>query len=110
MSANTRDSIRAAVFGQKPKSELVTFAGTQLEIRQPPIGAIINGSPDDRQAMITKMLMDYCFVPGTDDKVFEAADRESILAMPFNQDWTALQEAIVRLTNLDKELTDQAKN
>lgn len=110
MSALTRDAIRSAVFNQSAKKEVVTFAGIEIELRQPPIGAILMQNTDDRKSLMVKMLIDYCYVPDTEERVFEDTDKEMIMAMPFNKDWTTLQNAISRLTDIDAEVSKQSKN
>ncbi len=47
------------------------------------------------------MLVRYCYVPGTDERVFDPADVDAILAFPFGPDFVKIQEAITELTGLD---------
>lgn len=101
-----RNAIRAAIFNQSVRSKIVQFAGVDVEIRQPAIGAVldIHGGQINQADMATRMLLDYCFVPGTNEKVFEPADAEAIHAMPFNADWTNLTSEINALTGIEAAL------
>lgn len=97
-----RDSIRAAVFGIKQRTKIVVVAGVKVELRQPCVADILVNSDEgtERRQTIVRMLVDYCFVPGTDIKVFEREDAEAILAIPFGKDWQELNSAINELSDL----------
>lgn len=111
----TRQELREKIFSEansKPKSEVITFFGEQIEIRQPPVGAILDmrsvDSLDTKERMI-RMIVEYAVVPGTDEKVFDTADVEQFLSMPYGPDFNAVSQAIGRLTDLDLEVKDAAK-
>lgn len=109
-SSQKRDSIRAAILGLKPRSKTISVAGVTIELRQPPIGEVLAGESTKRVDVISKMLTDYCYVPGTDEKVFDAADVEGILALPFNGEYNKLQAAISELTNLDSVIESEGND
>lgn len=81
-----RDKIRESIFTAKPKSEVFPFFGNDIEIRQPQLGVILGVRQDDQEAQITKMLTDYTYVPGTEEKVFSPEDAEALLTIPFGAD------------------------
>lgn len=98
----SRDAIRAALFNQKPRTIEVTAAGVKLEMRQPSINEMLSLLDiEDKKAQIVFFLIQYCYVPGTNEKVFEPSDQESLLAMPSNATWARLQAAFSELTDLD---------
>lgn len=106
----SRDAIRAKIFAAKPlkREEMVLF-GAKVEIRQPTLGVILEAQQKgDRKEALLDLLMDYCFVPGTDDKVFEPADVEGLKKLPMQSDITRLNEVIARLTDID--ITGATKN
>lgn len=115
MSANLRDQLRGAIFNSensKPKSKVIEFFGQQIEVRQPPVGALMDmreGAKDrDSKEQLIAMLMNWVFVPGTDEKLFEPADQDQLLAMPFGTDFTRVSNAVTELTDvniLNKEAT-----
>ena len=108
---SVRDDIRTACFNQPFKSKIITFAGAQIELRQPPVGALLDSElTSDKKVMAAKMLCDYCFVPGTNDKVFDETDKDSIAQMPFNKEWQTLQSAISELTDLDSIADKEGKD
>lgn len=98
-ATSLRDSIRATVFASKPKSVLVSVGEDQIEVRQPLVGQMIDSmdSPSTRHRM-ARMLIMSCFVPGTNDPVFEEADFDSLMALPatgiYSQLITAVEENI----------------
>jgi hypothetical protein len=49
------------------------------------------------------MLMHYSYVPGTEDKVFEPADEDSIRELPFGPDLQRLFTAVNKLLGMDTE-------
>jgi hypothetical protein len=113
-SVSKRDAIRAAFFNQKIQAKTVTVAGIAMEIRQPAVGDImmmqVPEGMDSRKYAAAKVLCDYCYVPGTDEKVFDQADIESILAVPFSGDWVKLQTEIDSLTDIMSQLETATKN
>jgi hypothetical protein len=113
-TVSQRDAIRAAFFNQKVQAKTVTIAGVTIEIRQPAVGDImmmqVPEGMDSRKYAAAKVLCDYCYVPGTNEKVFDQADIESILAVPFSGDWVKLQTEIDSLTDIMSQLETAAKN
>lgn len=98
----TRDAIRSAAFGTKPESETITIFGQKVEVRQPDVGTIVDAqSAEDRKDMIVNMLINYTYVPGTNEHIFTWEDKNSILAMPVGRWFNQLNEAINRLTDID---------
>lgn len=99
----TRDELRAKLFSAKKyKSEIITLFGAEIEIRQPSLGGILEQQEsEDRKAGLINSLTRFCYVPGTDELVFELGDAEAILNMPFGDDVVALNKAIENLTGID---------
>lgn len=105
MSTPERDAIRAAFFNLKPVHKLIEFNGMEMELRQPPMEAVmLAAEKEDRKATLTYMLINYCYVPGTEEKVFEAADADAIGQVPFGKDWINLSTAIADLTSVDMSI------
>ncbi len=100
----TRDEIRAKLLGKTPlaESKMISLYGIEIELRQPTLEAILKSRDiDDNVARAVDMIIEYAYVPGTDDHVFETADREMILRWPFGKDLQTLNEAIADLTGVD---------
>ena len=100
----TRDELRAALIGKKHKgnTELVTLFGVEIELRQPTLATILEArGEDDEKTRTTDVFINYSYVPGTDEKVFEDTDRETILNWPFNEDLIEVQVVIAKLTGVD---------
>ena len=101
---NDRTSIRTAIFAGKAKVLLVTAFGVDLELRQPSMGELLDlqDLPDQKSRVVASLIR-YCFVPGTKEKVFDEADRDSILALPFDENFVKINDAIAELTGIDLE-------
>ena len=100
----TREQIRDQLLGHAPKAatKILTLFGIEVELRQPMLGAILDAQEtESNRERSAAMIIQYAFVPGTDERVFEPADREMILKWPFNEDVIALQEAIIELSGVD---------
>jgi hypothetical protein len=103
-----RDKLRAKVLATRtPTTKIIKFFGENIEIRQPNLAAILEARDStERESALINILMMYAYVPGTDEKIFEEADKDSLLALPFGGDFVALTEAMQELTNvnfLDRE-------
>jgi hypothetical protein len=99
----TRDDIRSKIFSPKKlKSKVVNFFGTEIEIRQSRLSDIVSAAAkEDREGAVIDQLIDSAYIPGTDTKVFDDADRDSLLQLPFGNDFMAVNQAILELTQVN---------
>ena len=102
-SNKTRDQLRSQIFSAaKPASKTFTFFGAEIELRQPTMGVIMEAQKiEDRARAAALMVVRYAYVPGTEEKVFDEADVDTILSMPFGKDLRTLNETITELTGVD---------
>lgn len=117
MSQNTRDAIRAAIFAgtnMKPKSKVIDFFGQSIEIKQLNLDTVLsmrtNDENADTKSRMVQMVVLYAFVPGTEERVFEDTDRDTLLQLPFGPDFQRLQNTITELTNVNLATEDAEKN
>ena len=99
-----RNTLRQRLIGETPayESKIVGLFGMKVEVRQPTFDAIINAREiDDARQRSVSMIIKYCYVPDTDELIFNEMDFEAILKWPWGKDMTALQTAITDLTHLD---------
>ena len=108
LPVSNRDTIRNAILtGRVAKTLLVTAFGIELEMRQPSLGDILDlQDMESTKERVIQSLINYCYVPGTKEKVFDVADNDILAALPFDDNFTAIQEAIADLTGVD---VDNAK-
>ena len=102
--ANTlRDTIRAKIFETRELKKIeLEFFGTKIEMRQMKLADILKAqSTEDRESAIIDMLVEYCYVPGTDEKVFEAADADSLKELPFDSNFQRASKAMEELTEVN---------
>ena len=102
----TRDQLRKALLGTapKPESKIIEMFGVDLELRQPSLGSIMKARDEtDQVTRAVDMIIEYAYVPGTDEHVFEFTDRDVIKNWPFGKDLTRLNAAIAELTGVDIE-------
>ena len=106
----TREEIRNAILsGKAVKKEIVNAFGVEIVLRQPSIGGILSMQDgEDKGNMVAQSLIKYCYVPGTEDKVFDEADADVILGLPFDEDFQKIQDGINKLMdiNVDAEKKD----
>lgn len=113
-----RDQMRAATLGSKNvfKSEILTHKGLKFEIRQPSI----RGRQELRKRLIDQegtfdvfdalvwMVILYTFVPGTNERVFDEEDYDTIVAHPTGGYMETFSLTAAEFMNMDPE--DIAKN
>lgn len=101
--SDARNQLRAKLLQTRvPKKKLITFFGEQIELRQPSLGDILDvRDEEDRSKAMIRTLVQYAYVPGTDERVFEDGDEDSLRAQPWGADFNVLAEAIKDLTNVN---------
>ena len=102
--SEARKELRARLIGDRhdPDSKVVSLFGVEIELRQPTLLAILEAREhDDEKTRTTDVFLKYAFVPGTDELIFEEADRDTILNWPFTEELLAVQTTIADLTGID---------
>lgn len=108
-----RDSIRAKIVGSTPKaaSLILEVFDVRIEMRQPSLEEVLGKEIEgDMKAQTAFFVINYCYVPGTDIKIFEPADKPQILKWPFGKDYLKVQEAINDLMGIDIAAEETALN
>jgi hypothetical protein len=108
----SRDQIRAAIFAEKVKSQIVTLPnGIEVEVRQPKAGEMLDAiAEQDLKKRMARTLMSSCYIPGTNEKLFELADYDSLMQLPHNG---GSYEALLNAANtfvLDTQVQEARKN
>ena len=106
----TRDELRAILIGNKvkPEFELITIFGVEVEFRQPSFGDLMKVREiGDEGTRAVEMIIQYAYVPGTNDRVFEDSDRDIILGWPFGKDLVKVNSVIAKLTGIDIEAIEE---
>ena len=102
---SSRDDIRAAMLGAKPKSAIVEVFGQKVEIRQAKVGEVLGGQEADekidRATAFAHLLVRFCYVPGTKDRVFDETDIEALKSLPLGEELSKLQAAVNDLMGLN---------
>jgi hypothetical protein len=100
----TRQGLRDSLLGHAPKPmrKEVSLFGQTIELQQPTLRAILDAQniTDNKERSID-MIIQYAYVPGTNDHIFEAGDKEMILQWPFTRELLDIQLAIAELTGVD---------
>lgn len=117
-SINKRDRLRSMTVGAKKdfRTKLVEVDGEEFEIRQPSIkerSAIIQraqvGLDDDNKPKVDPGIMQVesilrlCYVPGTNELVYESGDRENLMGQPTGGFVDELGQACMKMLNIKKE-------
>jgi len=105
MANDVRDSVRSRIFSAKKfETRTIKIFDQEVEVRQPSIGQIVdrmNMADDPKQ--VVDMLIEHCYVPGTDTKVFDPEDKDSILSWPVGQWFTEFNNALTELMEINVE-------
>lgn len=112
MTENIRNRIRSKVLGStKLQRKSIQLFGEEVEVQQPNIGDIINAGTNETDTIIDWMI-EYIYVPGTNDKVFEMTDRDALLQLPYGAEAKKFTNAFRELSGEDlaQAVEDQAKN
>ena len=109
MAVKTQDQVRSAILSNKKfKSELITMFGAEVEIRQPNIGQVLSArDEEDNRKAIVNLMVQYCYVPGTNEKVFTPEDFNEIMGLPVGKWFSDMNDAIIRLTDIDIESAEK---
>ena len=110
--APTRDELRTLLLGSKHESEskLITLWGIEIELRQASLKDVLKASDtDDAETNAVNMVIRYAYVPGTNERIFEPADKDVILSWPFGEDMQKLQKIVGELTGITEEDLEAAK-
>ena len=80
----------------------INLFGGKVEVRQPTLGTVLEArDEEDPKSALVRIMIEYCFVPGTDEKVFEEADKDAILNFPVGGWFSEFNSAVGELTNID---------
>ena len=100
----SRDELRAKLLGNAPAPDrkAITLFGMEIELVQPSFKSILNARETEAaDVRSVQMIIDYAYVPGTDEKIFEEGDVEVILSWPFTEDLVEVNKAIAELTGIN---------
>lgn len=121
MTTHNRDTLRQATLGAKKtfRSEIVEFEGSSFEIRQPTIKARAElrakctstkneGVAFDMFEFLVWAVIHNTFVPGTDERVFDDTDYDSLVKSPTGGFVDEFSEVAAKLINV--ETSSKKKN
>lgn len=100
----TRDDLRAGLLGKAPapRTKIMPLFGMEIELRQPTLSAILDAQDIvDTKIRTANMIIEYAYVPGTGEQIFDMADQDVILNWPFGEELVNIQVAIAELSGVD---------
>lgn len=106
MPADPR-TLKSRIFSasnKRLKSEIVEFFGEKIEIRQSTVGRMFDSRKQLEGEDVAHgifILMNYAYVPGTDIPVFDEADADQILSLPFGEDMSRVFAAFNKINGMD---------
>jgi hypothetical protein len=106
----SRNEMRDKIFATKNttlKSQTYWFNGIEVEFRQPSTVGFMEAR-DDGQNQLINLMIRNSYIPGTNDRVFEEADAETLSNMPMTKDMIE----VIRIMNevMDLKVEDKVKN
>ena len=105
--SQSRDEFRKKIFqNRKRDSRMNNFFDEELEIKQPSVKELMDFQDINDRESIVQILIKQAYVPGTNEKVFEDADKDTLMEMPAGSWIGELNNAIQDLSGLrsDDEL------
>jgi hypothetical protein len=102
----TRDQMRDMIFGAEPESEIIDFFNVRLELRQPPMSTMLEARQGAPQNALLMMLVNYAYVPGTDEHVFDDGDIEMLKGLPLSPSTQRALEACNKLMGISAPQLD----
>jgi len=100
-----RDTLRAKLLAtRKPATKEIEFLGETIELRQMTVGAVMASAAeteDSKQESLIKALIQFAYVPGTDEPLFEEADKDALMLQPWDKSFTDLMNAMTEMTSIN---------
>jgi hypothetical protein len=92
----TRAQLRSKIFSEQRKSQFVTLSdGLQVEVRQTTVGQMLDTiAIEDQKERMVRLMISSCFVPETDEHLFEVGDLDAVMEMPSGGYYQKLLDAI----------------
>ena len=113
MSKKTRNDVRASMFSEKntkPAVEPLILFGEKVELHQPTLeqmNKLGRQAADAKIPPLVFMMIEYCYMPDSSDKVFEPADAQQLAQMPTGPWLTDFNKAVGKLTGVDVEAAEK---
>jgi hypothetical protein len=97
--------LRSIIFSAKNKqraSEITEFFGVRVEVRQASLQRIVQlaASGENDKAGAIYVLLNYVFVPGTNEPVFTEADEDQLSSLPYGKDIENILSVWKRITSI----------
>lgn len=107
----SRDDIRSAVLDAPDEPILVDYRGVKIEIKAPELEELLQyrDAPDD-DFLMARAIVNNCYVPDTNTRVFENADIPVLMKTRFSKDMQRLQKAITRVLGGDEAINQAVDN
>jgi hypothetical protein len=100
-----RDTIRQAILDSKPEVNIIDVFGVKVEIKAPDLEGLLQyrGAQVD-DTIMARSIVDHCYVPETEEKVFDEADVAVLMKQKMTPDMKKLIGAINKSMGGDEEL------
>jgi hypothetical protein len=96
---------------KKPATKEITLFGQKVELHQPTLGQMNTvgrlAANDPKIPGIVRIMTEYCYVPGTDEKVFDIGDAEQLTTMPTGKWLADFNAAVQELTGVDVKAAEK---
>ena len=111
----SRDMIREAVMNSKAEEQLITAFGVQIAVRTPALRDLMQyRDMQNDENLIARAIVNNCYVPGSNDRVFEDTDVEVLSGLAYSSDMKKLNNAIQDVLGDDSaiaaEIEDNTKS
>jgi len=101
-----RNELRTSLFsGNQFKKDTVDVLGADVEIRQPSIKDLqeMGDIADDDKNALVLLMIENCYVPGTNDKLFDKEDYDNLMELPSGKWVQEFQTKYMDLAGLNQD-------
>lgn len=104
----SRDQIRSAVLDAKAKDEPLDIFGVTVYLREPQTGTILDAqSNEDKKVGLMMLITNYVY-DADGNQVFDEADVDALLSVPFGDDMRKLTGAINKFLGVQPTAEDKS--
>jgi hypothetical protein len=113
-SSELRNKLRAQITGSpktRARSVIIEFMDGEIELHQPSLGSILDSNDKAKdeggnEAATILSMIENAYVPGTDEKVFEAGDYDWFRELPFGAELQRVMKALTELAEINFQQPD----
>ena len=112
VKAYSRDDARAAIFNTRAIGTPADFNGVPVELVEPSLEVVTklqNLDPENQRSQTAMMLVNFVHLPDGGGPMFDVADIDALLLLPFNTSMRKLTMAIAEMLGVNPTIADKSE-